>query len=117
MEESPKCAWPICQNIAVGTSNRRAEYCSKKCKNKAAVSRRRKKVKQLALDYKGGKCSRCGYVKCLGALVFHHTTNDKEFNISLYGHCRSWERVKAELDKCILVCTNCHAEIHETEGY
>jgi transcription elongation factor Elf1 len=79
-----------------------------------SVSDRRRKVKKLAIDYKGGKCVRCGYNKYIGALEFHHTdSNEKDFNISKSGHSISWERVKKELDKCILVCSNCHAEIHE----
>ncbi len=79
----------------------------------AAVAKRRKKVRQMAVDYKGGCCQICGYSKCLEALEFHHTDpTQKDFNISAKGHSRSWERVKAEIDKCILVCANCHRELH-----
>ena len=46
------------------------------------------------------------------ALQFHHPNNDKEFGIAAEGFTRSWEKVKAELDKCILLCANCHAEAH-----
>jgi predicted DNA-binding protein YlxM (UPF0122 family) len=78
-----------------------------------AVSKRRRKIKQMAVEYKGGKCVKCGYNKYIGALEFHHLDPTvKDFTISNSGHCRSWEKVKDELDKCILVCSNCHAEIH-----
>lgn len=63
------------------------------------------------MEYKGGKCILCGYDRCLDALTFHHH-GDKGFGIGAQGHTRSWDRVRTELDECILVCANCHAEIH-----
>jgi len=67
----------------------------------------------MSVEYLGGKCQVCGYNRCLGSLVFHHIdSSTKEFGISSKGHSRSWERVKEELDKCVLVCSNCHGEIH-----
>ena len=75
-----------------------------------AVAKRRRKIKTLALEYKGGKCQVCGYQKYQGALDLHHL-GDKEFGIGDKGYTRSWEKVKAELDKCVLVCANCHREI------
>ena len=87
-------------------------YRCKKCRTDA-VQKRRNKVKELALEYKGSKCSICGYDKCKGALEFHHLSgNDKEFGISSKGYTRSWKAIREELDKCILVCSNCHREIH-----
>lgn len=71
----------------------------------------RVKIKEKAVQYKGGKCSICGYNKCNHALDFHHLNpQEKEFIIS--GGTRSFEFMKLELDKCILVCKNCHSEIH-----
>ncbi|HDQ26619.1 MAG TPA: HNH endonuclease [bacterium] len=78
-----------------------------------AVTKRRKKIRKMALEYKGGKCSFCGYKKCEEALEFHHLdAKHKDFGISCKGYTRSWESVKEELDKCVLVCANCHREIH-----
>jgi len=79
-----------------------------------AVQKRRENVKILAVEYKGGKCQNpeCGYNKYVGALEFHHTDGDKDFGISTKGHCRSWEIIKKELDKCIMLCSNCHKEVH-----
>lgn len=83
-----------------------------KCQTEA-TQRRRDKVKEMAIEYKGGKCSICGYNKCIGALEFHHLDpSKKDFGISAKGYTRSWEKVKEELDKCIMVCSNCHREIH-----
>ena len=79
-----------------------------------SVKKRRDKIKKDAIQYKGGKCQNCGYDKCLGALEFHHLDpKEKDFSISQYGHTRSWEKLKTELDKCTLLCANCHREIHE----
>lgn len=73
-----------------------------------ATQKRRNKVKEMAVEYKGGKCS-----VCADALEFHHLDpSQKDFGISSKGYTRSWDKVKEELDKCILVCSNCHREIH-----
>ncbi len=77
-----------------------------------AVAKRRKKLKTFAIEYKGGKCQQCGYNKYEGALELHHINRaDKSFGIGDKGYTRSWEKVKAELDKCLLLCANCHREI------
>lgn len=78
-----------------------------------AVKKRRLELKHKSIEYKGGACINCGYDKCIAALEFHHTESEKkDFGISANGYTRSWEKVKKELDKCILVCSNCHREIH-----
>ncbi len=76
-----------------------------------AVAKRRRKIKLMAIDYKGGKCVVCGYKKYPGALDLHHVNGKKGFGIGEKGYTRSWEAIKKELDKCILVCSNCHREI------
>ena len=78
-----------------------------------AVTRRRRKLKQMVVDHKGGKCQACGYDKCVWALDLHNIDEStKEFSLSVRGLTRSWEIIKSEADKCILVCANCHREIH-----
>ncbi len=86
-------------------------------KYRLARNKRRKiallKKKQKMVDYLGGKCIKCGYNKSLSALTFHHRNpEEKEFEL---GHIKdnNWNKVKRELDKCDLVCFNCHMEIHE----
>jgi 5-methylcytosine-specific restriction endonuclease McrA len=76
-----------------------------------AVSNRRKAIRSQAIKYKGGECCVCGYNKCNDALDFHHISG-KDFGLSKSGMTRSWGKTKQELDKCILVCANCHREIH-----
>lgn len=73
----------------------------------------RKMIKKWALDYKGNKCIICGYDRCSEALDFHHTDpNKKDFSISDNNISYNWDIIKKELDKCILICSNCHREIH-----
>ncbi len=77
-----------------------------------AVTKRRKKIKTLSIEYKGGKCQICGYSRYQGALELHHIKpEDKSFGIGDKGYTRSWEIVRKELDKCILLCANCHREV------
>lgn len=76
------------------------------------VMRRKTKLKRMALEYKGGKCERCAYNKCSRALQFHHRDpGSKIFHLA--EGTPSWERVKQELDKCDLLCANCHIEAED----
>lgn len=69
-------------------------------------------VKKKLVDYLGGSCQQCGYSKSLAALTFHHRNPEiKSFTIS-GNHTRSWSVLKQELDKCDLLCFNCHLELH-----
>jgi hypothetical protein len=71
---------------------------------------RRHIIKLRAIEYKGGCCQLCHYNRCEQSLHFHHVDpSQKEFRFQ--GN-RSWETTRKELDKCILVCSNCHGEIH-----
>lgn len=95
----------------IGMSKR--TYQDRKEYLNAATKRRRKEIKKKAIEYKGGKCQLCGYDKYEGAMDFHHLDpNKKDFAISAKGITRAWEKVKEELDKCVLLCANCHRETH-----
>ena len=77
----------------------------------------RRKTKQKLIFYKGGKCQNCGYDKeCPTAYDFHHRNPlTKSFGIGSHKTTVSWERLKIEVDKCDLLCKNCHAELHDEE--
>ena len=93
--------------------NSEKRYRCIKCRSES-VQKRRNKTKEILVEYKGGKCEICGYDKCISALEFHHKNpNEKEFGIGCKGYTRSIEKNKREVDKCVLVCANCHREIHE----
>lgn len=83
----------------------------KACHNINTINRGRAN-KKTYVEYKGGKCERCGYSKCLDALEFHHKNPDKKD--PLFRGMRYWglSRARKELDKCMLVCSNCHKELH-----
>lgn len=105
-----KCAWHLCQTDLAGKQTR---FCSAKCKNKFFVDQNRRATKLKAVLYKGGCCELCGYSRCIDALIFHHDDPTlKDFAVGKDGYTRSWESVRAELDKCSLLCANCHAEVH-----
>ena len=77
-------------------------------------------LKVKCILYKGGKCERCEYDKCVRSMHFHHVDPSlKEFSISdrnpntNKNGTKKWDSVRKELDKCILLCSNCHFEIHE----
>ena len=72
----------------------------------------RNRTKQKLIEYKGGKCQMCGYDKPIWyAYDFHHRDPEqKDFTVS--GKSWSLDRLKKELDKCDLLCRNCHAEVH-----
>ncbi len=104
-------------------------YC-KTCQNESSKVQRKKygdkyrkqaragnyRAKLERVNYKGGKCSICSYSKCLSALEFHHMDpSKKDFQLGRRGMSRNHvlsDSIKAELDKCILVCANCHRELH-----
>lgn len=74
---------------------------------------RRKKLKKEVIELFGGKCSSCGYNKCIDALDFHHRENKEESMSRLIkNNCR--EKILKEAKKCILLCANCHRELHSS---
>lgn len=68
--------------------------------------------KETIIDIMGGSCKLCGYNKCSAALELHHIDpSQKDFTFSKSKNI-SWEKIDSELQKCILLCANCHREIH-----
>ncbi len=103
-------------------SGKQTLFCSTLCKNKAHQSYEAQQTRGLArktllLEQYGGKCSLCGYNKNSAALIFHHThPQKKEFQLDLRSLSnRTQERIDSEVQKCILICCNCHAEIHNPQ--
>lgn len=107
-------------------SGKQRKYCSNKCKHnminnkfqnyKAQQNRgTRRKIELVIL--KGGKCQRCGYFKNLSALCFHHR-NESDKRMKLTIRELSNNNVQAlmdEVEKCDLLCHNCHMEIHHSQ--
>jgi hypothetical protein len=77
-----------------------------------AVARRRRQVKAILVAEAGGSCAICGYDSCVGALEFHHLVRDtKAFGLAVRGVTRSLAALRREAEKCVLLCSNCHAEV------
>lgn len=89
----------------------RGYYRCKRCRAER-VNRRRRVIKRKLVAAAGGKCAVCGYDRCQRALEFHRLDpRTKEFHLGYTGVTRSLEKARAEARKCILLCSNCHAEV------
>jgi len=89
----------------------RGYYRCLRCRQDA-VARRRRKVKAILVAESGGRCALCGYNRHVRALHFHHTDpREKRFQLSFAGQTRSLAAMRAEAKKCVLLCSNCHAEV------
>lgn len=78
-----------------------------------ATSNYRRRRKANLIKVCGNKCSLCGYDKLQNALEFHHLNpEEKSYGVSSQGVCHDLETDLQEVRKCILVCANCHREIH-----
>lgn len=109
----PKCNCKkelIRENFYINSKGKTHGWC-RKCNDEISY-KKQKELKQKCVDMKGGKCIFCGYNKYIGSLDFHHLNPDeKEYSISDL-RTYSVDKIKTELDKCILVCRNCHGELH-----
>lgn len=77
---------------------------------------RRFRAKAAAIKYLGGKCAECGWRGNQAALEFHHKNfSQKDFMIGNVAN-KQWEKIKKELEKCILLCANCHAAVHSSKN-
>lgn len=97
-------------------SNGRNNMC-KSCDSKTVIEDGNKS-KEKAVNYMGGKCSSCGYHKCIRALEFHHLDPSKKSK-NYNKRFKTWgfEKKKKELENCILLCSNCHREIHSRDEW
>ena len=114
---------PACVECGRLLKGRQRKYCSRRCKNAStnvrhqnyrAQQRRGLNRKVRLLRTMGGECQICGYSRNLAALEFHHSDpSKKHFQLDLRSLSnRAWSQIEEEARKCALVCSNCHAEIH-----
>jgi 5-methylcytosine-specific restriction endonuclease McrA len=113
----------VCQTKLQG---KQSKFCSNKCKisttnfkhqNYIAQQARGLDRKRKLIEIAGGECCDCGYKKNISALEFHHTNpENKSFGIDLR-KCSNlqWDKLVEEVEKCILICANCHRERHNPD--
>ncbi len=88
----------------------RGSYRCRRCRADAVV-RRRRRVTQILVEEAGGRCRLCGYDRHAAALEFHHLDpKAKEFGLAQRG-AHKIDKLRAEVRKCILLCSNCHAGV------
>jgi 5-methylcytosine-specific restriction endonuclease McrA len=103
----------VCRHHGRTTFRRRssdAQYRCLRCRSEQVIQRRRK-MRSILVSEAGGACLLCGYARYVGALHFHHIDPaTKRFEIG-GGATRSLQRNREEAAKCVLLCSNCHAEV------
>lgn len=108
-------------------TGKQTKFCSNKCKHKTqnnkhqnyiAQQKRGRDRKLELIKMFGSKCIVCGYNKNYSALCFHHQEPDKkDFQLDLRKLSNSkWEKILEEVNKCILLCHNCHSELHHPDA-
>ncbi len=120
----------ICNNVLNGN---RTKYCSNKCSSKGSYLKNKRKInnntyyrqiskyryrkfKLIELRNNHG-CDKCGYIKNISALDFHHIDpSSKCFPLDARNLSnRKWEDILNEFNKCKILCANCHREEHYPE--
>jgi len=91
-------------------------YRCRACWNEKVIVKR-VALKMRMVEFAGGCCTRCGFNRSFVALDFHHIDpQSKSFPLSS-GYCYSWDRVVEEMNKCELLCANCHRELHFSHSH
>lgn len=89
----------------------RGHYRCRRCRSEA-VTRHRRKIKAILVREAGGCCCICGYDRHPGALEFHHVDPAQKLHeVGRYGVTLALDAARLEASKCILLCSNCHAEV------
>lgn len=96
-------------------SGERGRHKPKPKRDRTCDQKNIRKKKERAVAYKGGRCERCGYDKCIAAMDFHHINPEEKLYTVKDLMARRWDLIKSEIDKCVLLCSNCHREEHWNE--
>ena len=106
MKEAAKCDL-VCTNC------HRIRHARAAVISEHRIVQLRREMKLRAIASFGGRCGACGQGFGPAAMEFHHPDpTKKEFAISVDGIYRPWEKIRKELESCVMLCANCHAEIH-----
>lgn len=107
-----KC--PICEKLFISNNgNRKYCYDCSPTHRGGDYTPLYHSMKHRAIELKGGKCEKCGYNKIEDVLEFHHKNpEEKTMSLSEKSNSTEWEKFLKETEKCMLLCANCHREIH-----
>ncbi len=114
-EFHPRRRVMICQKHgqAMFALEGRGYYRCVRCRSES-VAEHRRRVKETLVAEAGGRCAACGYDRHLRALEFHHLDpREKRLGLSAGGVTLSLQALRAEAAKCVLLCSNCHAEVED----
>lgn len=112
-----------CLDCGASLTGNQTKYCSRGCKSKNLTNNTNDYAKQVIryehrkkyfIAYLGGVCEGCGYCRNYASLVFHHKDRTQklfEINGRMLSNCKM-DKLREEVDKCSLFCTNCHGEFH-----
>lgn len=104
-----KCKHPSCEEKCI------YGFCSKECEDHYKALEKRYSNRAPAIEYLGGRCKRCGFNEDTSILQFHHLDPcDKRYNVPFFLH-KGFEFVRPELNKCVLLCLNCHKIVHNNK--
>jgi DNA-directed RNA polymerase subunit RPC12/RpoP len=103
------CLERVCKSCNKSFKTKNAQMTCPTCKSRII----RQVRKQEAIALFGGKCQKCGYDRCYKSLHFHHVDPDKKLFLLSANWEKSFKRIETELKKCILICGNCHQELHD----
>lgn len=118
MQSLEKCV--TCDALLAGRQRR---FCSLRCKNADTNNRHQSYCRQQQrglsrklklLHEAGGRCGQCGYARNISALTWHHLDPRKKvFSLDMRSLSnRKEQEIRKEVAKCIVLCANCHAEVH-----
>jgi hypothetical protein len=116
-ERDDQCECRVCGRVYVydrAKGHTRARCNS--CGSNRATRAERTVLKRRMVAYKGGRCSICSYDSCIEALCFHHVDPESKTFTIAGRHGLSWTRLRQELDKCVLLCKNCHVQHHAVDA-
>jgi RNase P subunit RPR2 len=85
-----------------------------KCHSQYNLEKGREKRKR-AVTSLGGKCTACGFNRFLCSLDIHHVDPDEKDVAFTHMRSWAWSKIEKEIKKCVLLCKNCHAALHNGE--
>lgn len=100
--------------VKKGANGKRWNYRDTRCRDCRTLEHaaRRRSIKKQAIEYLGGHCVKCGYAEDFPEVYDFHHVDPSTKDYDIFKSVKAFEVIKPELDKCILLCANCHRKEH-----